>query len=1182
MACSYCGKEIGPFRLLRDREFCSSAHRKGYRARLGKVLHQISADQPPPAAVAGFIPYKPFPGNNLRPIPIWTLDSSEQDVQLPRAWPVFLVPMPRESVAPVALPKPASRGAADASGGSRAQPWRLATAIHLPALRLSAENPLAGIAEWAEEDPPPAGPLCLDAPAANFAARPQAGFDPTRTPVPVRLSHATPEIAFVRPLAICDAATGLSPEVVEAFLPPAPEPQIIPYVAAATLLPQLTINAVEYMVAAALSESAPSLAAQVVESFLPAPPEPRTVPYVAAVTLLPQLTINVVEYVVAAALSESAPSPPAQVVESFLPPAPEPRMVPYAPRASVLPHLSINPVELLVSTATAEAVMAPAPQAVESFLPPAPEPLIVPYTATATALPQLTLSASEWVISTDTAEAVMAPAAQVVESLLPPAPEPLIVPYAATAMVLPQFTLNATEWVVSTVVAEAATAPAAQAVESLLPPAPEPLIVPYMVTATVLPRLTLNAIEWVVAAVSAEAATAPAAQAVESFLPQAAALSPLPQAIPAPRLQSWTLAAAEPDPFQEPADEVIVAPASEYWMVSPPAAEVVREVIPSLAGALPMVAAIQEPGVATFAMEQPMIRWAGDWRASPSAEPVFSYVTPSLEESFPSTLALCLPDVSWLRAREHTRSGNRAAYLAAPADEDYPRAVEPPETALPVAIVQSPEEGADRWARLIQFPRFTLEQPAGKRAAEFRLADMPAAEPREAARHAGPVNPESAPTLHVQAPASPPQAALIFGLPQPGPVPLEFFCQRAAMAPVLCVEWKAPPRSIHPPKLTLRALFDRTAEEVTPPKPVRQPPAFAEIFAITRAARRSTGRNSLGSVGKMIAASLLVGIGLWFGAGSVKIGKQMVAINTSLPSVDVPGGSSSGFNSSAPRSASGFPAVRYAAPQSPQGPVAMVRRAIRQRAAVELTDTFRRMEEWGAAAKALPAGWSRHPDGYVHTGQLALYHPSQTFADYRFEFFGEIEKKSMSWAVRARDAQNYYAMKFTVVEPGLRPVIAAVHYPVVGGKKGQRVETPLSVMVHNHEPYHVEVNVKGNRVITSIEGQEVDSWTDDTLKIGGIGFFSDVGESARLYWIRVTKNQDWLGRVCAYLSNGSGTDTAELWSGDIPTAPSQPSRPALPPDTDVTLAAAEIEEFSHMGPQRARTLNYGRTELCRS
>jgi hypothetical protein len=260
-----------------------------------------------------------------------------------------------------------------------------------------------------------------------------------------------------------------------------------------------------------------------------------------------------------------------------------------------------------------------------------------------------------------------------------------------------------------------------------------------------------------------------------------------------------------------------------------------------------------------------------------------------------------------------------------------------------------------------------------------------------------------------------------------------------------------------------------------------------------------------------------------------------------------------------------------------------VRRAIERRASVQFTDTFRRMEAWGSSAITLPAGWSRHPDGYVRTGQLALYRPAQAFADYRFEFFGEIEKKSMSWAVRARDTQNYYAMKMTVIEPGLRPVIAVVHYPVVGGKKGQRVETPLSIMMHNHEPYHVTVDVKGNRVVTSIEGQEVDSWTDEALKVGGIGFFSEVGESARLYWMRVSKNQDWLGRVCAYLSSGTGTDSAELWRDEAPHAPAQPSQPAPPPAADVTLAAAEeTEEFSHIAPQRARTLKYGRTELCRS
>jgi len=67
LACLFCGKEIGPFRILRDSEFCCSAHRKGYSTRLGKALGRISAHEPPPAPIAAFMPYKPFPGNNRIP-----------------------------------------------------------------------------------------------------------------------------------------------------------------------------------------------------------------------------------------------------------------------------------------------------------------------------------------------------------------------------------------------------------------------------------------------------------------------------------------------------------------------------------------------------------------------------------------------------------------------------------------------------------------------------------------------------------------------------------------------------------------------------------------------------------------------------------------------------------------------------------------------------------------------------------------------------------------------------------------------------------------------------------------------------------------------------------------------------------------------------------------------------------
>jgi hypothetical protein len=192
------------------------------------------------------------------------------------------------------------------------------------------------------------------------------------------------------------------------------------------------------------------------------------------------------------------------------------------------------------------------------------------------------------------------------------------------------------------------------------------------------------------------------------------------------------------------------------------------------------------------------------------------------------------------------------------------------------------------------------------------------------------------------------------------------------------------------------------------------------------------------------------------------------------------------------------------------------------------------MNAWGGGTKALAPGWSRSSAGFVRPGQLALLRPSLGFADYRLEFLGEIENKSVDWVVRAADSKNYYAMKFTVVAPGPRPMIAMIHYPVVGGKAGHRVETPLSVMVHNHTPYRVSVVVSGDRIVTSIEGEEVDSWTDSTLSKGGVGFFADAGERARLYWVKVAHNDDWIGRVCAYFTNDGQSAAAELRPSSTP------------------------------------------------
>ena len=199
-----------------------------------------------------------------------------------------------------------------------------------------------------------------------------------------------------------------------------------------------------------------------------------------------------------------------------------------------------------------------------------------------------------------------------------------------------------------------------------------------------------------------------------------------------------------------------------------------------------------------------------------------------------------------------------------------------------------------------------------------------------------------------------------------------------------------------------------------------------------------------------------------------------------------------------------------------------IRQWMSQRATRDFADDFRSgLNQWKGAQAKWPKSWSYSKDGFMHPGQLALYRPSGALEDYRFEFMAQIESRSVDWVVRAHDADNYYALKFTVLQPGPRPVMAMVRYPVIDGNKGARVETPLRMMIHANTPYRVTVDVKGNRYRAYVEGQEADFWTDDRLKTGGVGFFSEAGERARVYWVKLESHGDLLGRICGLLSGKS-------------------------------------------------------------
>jgi hypothetical protein len=191
---------------------------------------------------------------------------------------------------------------------------------------------------------------------------------------------------------------------------------------------------------------------------------------------------------------------------------------------------------------------------------------------------------------------------------------------------------------------------------------------------------------------------------------------------------------------------------------------------------------------------------------------------------------------------------------------------------------------------------------------------------------------------------------------------------------------------------------------------------------------------------------------------------------------------------------------------------------ILNRAAVAYTDDFRSgLDAWESRSN-LTTSWSYDATGFVQPGPLAVFKPSVDMSDYRFEFLGEIDQKGMGCAFRAKDLNNYYALKFTIVKPGPLPMVRMVRYAVINGKEGPHIEKPLPLTVRKDMLYRVMLNVQGSDFTIIAQGQVVDFWSDDRLKRGGVGFFCGRGEKARLRWVEVSHQYDTLGRLCAYLA----------------------------------------------------------------
>jgi hypothetical protein len=151
-----------------------------------------------------------------------------------------------------------------------------------------------------------------------------------------------------------------------------------------------------------------------------------------------------------------------------------------------------------------------------------------------------------------------------------------------------------------------------------------------------------------------------------------------------------------------------------------------------------------------------------------------------------------------------------------------------------------------------------------------------------------------------------------------------------------------------------------------------------------------------------------------------------------------------------------------------------------------------------------PVGWSNTPGTAKKDREagrtLTLYRPSLEFSDYRVNFTGEIEHRALGWVFRVKDPANYYAAKLVPVPGGK---LKLVRWTVAGGVSSEQVTAPVDAPLPSNEKYKIQLEAKGPRFTLSVQGQQVDAWTDTTFASGGFGLANENTERGKVTEVQI-------------------------------------------------------------------------------
>ena len=191
---------------------------------------------------------------------------------------------------------------------------------------------------------------------------------------------------------------------------------------------------------------------------------------------------------------------------------------------------------------------------------------------------------------------------------------------------------------------------------------------------------------------------------------------------------------------------------------------------------------------------------------------------------------------------------------------------------------------------------------------------------------------------------------------------------------------------------------------------------------------------------------------------------------------------------------------------------------VRARATVDLRDEFQAGFVAWSGKPGWDKTWSIDGSGSAQPGRLALFKPTIPLTDYCFEFQGQIVTKALGMALRAADTNNYQAVKIGVVKPGPLSSLTLTRYAVINGHEGPAKQTAIPLTLGSDSLYKLAVVVEGDHFTVTVNGAFADAWTDGLFKSGGVGFFADKGEAARVRSVHVIDKADFLGWLCYQVS----------------------------------------------------------------